>query len=410
MDVIIERGAGIDVHKNLLVVCLLIFTGNKRKKLKKRFGTFKADLIELRDWLVSEGCTHVVMESTSVYWMPVYEILEGHVQIVVGNAQHIKNVPGRKTDENDAEWLAKLLCYGLIRNSFVPPKPFRHLRQLSRFHNSVTKTGTQQKNRIHGVLETGNIKLGSVATDIFGTSGTEMLRALVEGKLEPVAMAQFARNKMKAKIPQLTLALDGTMTDHHRNLLRIELSMHDKIDASLAEVELAMIEAASPYSQLLDRLDTLPGINQLAAIGVIAEIGVDMSVWRSAAHLTAWAGLCPGSHESAGKHRKVGVRKGNPHLKRRMIQIATSAVKTNGTYYQHKYQQLGKRRGHKRAIVAIARIILTTIFHMISRGTDYAEVDLPVPRPVNRVREANRIVMQLHNLGFTVSLSPSTNG
>jgi transposase len=407
MEVMIQRGAGIDVHKNLLVVCLLLIAGSKRTKLKKRFGTFKADLVELREWLVSHGCTHVVMESTSVYWMPVYEILEGHVKIVVGNAQHIKNVPGRKTDENDAEWLAKLLCYGLIRNSFVPPKPFRQLRHLSRFHNNVTKTATQQKNRIHGVLETANIKLSSVATDIFGASGTDMLQALVEGKLKPAAMALFARNKMKAKIPQLTLALDGTMTDHHRNLLRMELSMHDKIDATLAEVELAMFEAASPYSEILERLDAIPGINRLAAIGVIAEIGVDMSVWRSASHLSAWSGLCPGSHESAGRHRKVGVRKGNPHLKRRMIQIATSAVKTNATYYQHKYQQLAKRRGHKRAIVAIARIILTTIFHMISRGTDYAEVGLPVPRPVNREKEANRIVMQLQRLGFNVSLTPA---
>jgi transposase len=410
MEVMIQRGAGIDVHKSLLVVCVLIFTGNKSKKLKKRFGTFKADLIELRDWLVSEGCTHVVMESTSVYWMPVYEILEGHVEIVVGNAQHIKNVPGRKTDENDAEWLAKLLCFGLIRNSFVPPKPIRHLRQLSRFQNNVTKTATQQKHRIHGVLETGNIKLGSVASDIFGASGTDMLHALVKGKLQPADMAQFARRKMKAKIPQLTLALDGTMTDHHRNLLRMELSMHDKIDASLAEVELAMIEAASPYNELLERLDMIPGVNQLAAIGVIAEIGVDMSVWHSDGHLTAWAGLCPGSHESAGKRRKVGVRKGNPHLKRLMIQIATSAVKTNGTYYQHKYQQLAKRRGHKRAIVAIARKILTTIFHMISRGTDYTEVGLPVSRPVNREQEANRFVSKLQQLGFNVSLSLAANG
>lgn len=410
MEVMIQRGAGIDVHKNLLVVCLLIYSGNKSTKHRKRFGTFKADLIELREWLVSEGCTHVVMESTSVYWMPVYEILEGHVQIVVGNAQHIKNVPGRKTDENDAEWLAKLLCFGLIRNSFVPPKPLRHLRQLTRFRNNMTKTATQQKNRIHGVLETGNIKLGSVATDIFGASGTDMLHALVEGKLKPADMAQFARSKLKAKIPQLTLALDGTMTDHHRKLLRMELSMHDKIDASLAEVELAMTEAASPYKQLLERLDMIPGINWLAGIGVIAEIGVDMSVWASSGRLTAWAGLCPGSHESAGKRRKVGVRKGNPHLKRLMIQIATSAVKTNGTHYQYKYQQLAKRRGHKRAIVAIARIILTTIFHMISRGTDYAEVGLPVPRPVNREREANRFVSKLQQLGFNVSLSLAANG
>ena len=410
MEVMIQRGAGIDVHKKLLVVCLLIFSGNKSKKFKKRFGTFKADLIELRDWLVSEGCTHVVMESTSVYWMPVYEILEGHVEIVVGNAQHIKNVPGRKSDENDAAWLAKLLCFGLIRNSFVPPKPLRHLRQLTRFRQSMIKTATQQKNRIHGVLETGNIKLGSVASDIFGTSGTEMLEALVEGKLKPAAMAQFARQKMKEKIPELTLALDGTMTDHHRNLLRMEMSMHDKIDASLAEVELVMTEAATPYNQLLERLDMIPGINWLAGIGVVAEIGVDMSVWGIASRLTAWAGLCPGSHESAGKRRKVGVRKGNPHLKRLMIQIATAAVKKNGAHYQYKYQQLAKRRGHRRAIVAIARIILTTIFHMISRGTDYAEVGLPVSRPVNREREATRFVSKLQQLGFNVSLSLAANG
>lgn len=405
MDVLVQRGAGIDVHKKLLVVCLLIGEGIRTRKLKKRFGTFKADLIELREWLTSEGCTHVVMESTSVYWMPVYEILEGYVEIVVGNAQHIKNVPGRKTDESDAEWLAKLLRYGLIRSSFVPPKPIRHLRQMSRFLNSVTKTGTQQRNRIHGVLETANIKLGSVATDMFGASGMDMLHALVNGKLKPAEMAKFARNKMKAKIPELTKALDGTMTDHHRHLLGIGLSLHGKIEATAAEVELAMSQAATPYAALINRLDAIPGINQPAAIGVIAEIGDDMSVWRSAGHLTAWAGLCPGSHESAGKHRKVGTRKGNPHLKRLMIQIASSAVKKIGSYYQYKYQHLSKRRGHKRAIVAIARIILSTIFHMISRGTDYAEVGFPAPRPVNREREATRIVQKLEQLGFTVSLS-----
>lgn len=406
MDVLIERGAGIDVHKKLLVVCLLIGQGNRIRKVQKRFGTFKANLIELRDWLVSEGCTHVVMESTSVYWMPVYEILEGHVSIVVGNAQHIKNVPGRKTDTSDAEWLAKLLRFGLIRSSYVPPKSLRELRQLTRYRTKATQTLTREKNRVQGLLETANIKLASVASDIFGASGRDMLEALIQNKTTPEKMALLARNKMKKKIPELTLALDGTMNDHHRALLGIQLGLIDKIDASLAEVELAIEHKTAPYAKIIARLDKIPGIDYTAAVGLLAEMGPDMSVWRSDGHLTAWAGLCPGNHESAGRKKKIGSRKGNPYLKCLAVQIATAAVKTSGTYYQAKYQRLAKRRGHKRAIVAIARIILVTIYHMLTRDTDYKEMTSAAVERNDSNAQVRHLTRRFAQLGFEIALTP----
>lgn len=406
MDVLVERGAGIDVHKKLLVVCLLIGQGNKLRKVQRRFGTFKANLIELRDWLVSEGCTHVVMESTSVYWLPVYEILEGHLTIVVGNAQHIKNVPGRKTDTSDAEWLAKLLRFGLVRSSYVPPKPLRELRQLTRYRTKANQTLTREKNRVQGLLETANIKLASVATDIFGASGRDMLEALIQNKSTPEKMALLARNKMKKKIPELTLALDGTMNDHHRALLRIQLGLIDKIDATIAEVEAAIEHKVKPYAAIVTQLDKIPGIDWTAAVGVLAETGPDMSVWRSDGHLTAWSGLCPGNHESAGRKKKIGSRKGNPYLKCLMIQIATAAVKTNGTYYQAKYARLAKRRGHKRAIVGIARMILVTIYHMVSRQTDYKEMTAAALERTNSSAQIRQLTRRLSHLGFNVALTP----
>ncbi|MDQ3175483.1 MAG: IS110 family transposase [Acidobacteriota bacterium] len=406
MDVLIERGAGIDVHKKLLVVCLLIGQGNRIRKVQKRFGTFKANLIELRDWLVSEGCTHVVMESTSVYWLPVYEILEGHVSIVVGNAQHIKNVPGRKTDTSDAEWLAKLLRFGLVRSSYVPPKSLRELRQLTRYRTKATQTLTREKNRVQGLLETANIKLASVASDIFGASGRDMLEALIQNKSTPEKMALLARNKMKKKIPELTLALDGTMNDHHRALLRIQLGLIDKIDASIAEVELAIGHKTAPYAKIIARLDKIPGIDCTAAVGLLAEMGPDMSVWRSDGHLTAWAGLCPGNHESAGRKKNIGSRKGNPYLKCLAVQIATAAVKTNGTYYQAKYQRLAKRRGHKRAIVAIARMILVTIYHLLTRDTDYKERTAAALKRTDHNSQVRHLTRRFAQIGFDVALTP----
>jgi len=406
MDVLIERGAGIDVHKKLLVVCFLIGQGNRIRKVQKRFGTFKANLIELRDWLVSEGCTHVVMESTSVYWMPVYEILEGHVSIVVGNAQHIKNVPGRKTDTSDAEWLAKLLRFGLVRSSYVPPKSLRELRQLTRYRTKATQTLTREKNRVQGLLETANIKLASVASDIFGASGRDMLEALIQNKSTPEKMALLARNKMKKKIPELTLALDGTMNDHHRALLRIQLGLIDKIDASIAELELAIEHKTAPYAKIIARLDKIPGIDCTAAVGLLAEMGPDMSVWRSDGHLTAWAGLCPGNHESAGRKKKIGSRKGNPYLKCLMVQVATAAVKTNGTYYQAKYQRLAKRRGHKRAIVAIARMILVTIYHMLTRDTHYKEITAAALERRDHNTQLRHLTRRFAQIGFDVALTP----
>jgi transposase len=379
METLVERGCGLDVHQATVVACLLIVRKDgKVQKQLRTFGTTTRELLSLREWLLSQGCSHVAMESTGVYWKPVYAILEGTFQIVVANAQHVKKVPGRKTDVKDAEWIADLLCHGLLRPSFVPPQPIRELRDLTRYRRKLVESQSAERNRLLKVLETANIKLASVATDVFGMSGRLMLRALIEGKAAPEEMAELAKGKLRSKIPQLELALEGKLEDHHRFLLKLQLDRLERVEGDLAVLEQHIQEKLAPYAAQLALLDEIPGIDWTLAAVIIAELGVDMSVFQSVSQLASWAGVCPGNNESAGKRKSSRIPKGNVYLKTALVEAAHAAAKTKGSYLRDKFYRLKARRGYKRAAVAIGHKILVSIYHMISQNVSYNDLgDLP---------------------------------
>lgn len=358
MQTLVERGCGLDVHQATVVACLLIVRKDGRvQKQLRTFGTTTRELLSLREWLLCEGCTQVAMESTGVYWKPVYAILEGAFQIVVANAQHVKKVPGRKTDVKDAEWIADLLCHGLLRSSFVPPQPIRALRDLMRYRRKLVESRSAERNRLLKVLETANIKLASVATDVFGTSGRMMLRALIEGKSTPQEMAELAQKRLRSKIPQLELALEGKLEEHHRFLLKLQVDRLERVESDLAALEQGIQEKLQPYAAQLALLQEIPGIERTLAAVIIAELGVDMSVFQSVSQVASWAGVCPGNNESAGKRKTSRIPKGNVYLKTALVEAANSAARAKGTYLRDKFYRLKARRGYKRAAVAIAHKI-----------------------------------------------------
>ena len=372
METLVERGCGLDVHQGTVVVCLLtVRKDGKVQKQVRTFGTTTRELLSMREWLLSQGCTHGAMESTGVYGKPVYAILEGAFQIVVANAQHVKKVPGRKTDVKDAEWIADLLCHGLLRQSFVPPKPIRELRDLTRYRRKLVESQSAERNRLLKVLETANIKLASVATDVFGISGRLMLRALIEGKATPEEMAELAKRKLRSKIPQLELALEGRLEDHHRFLLKLQLDRLERVEGDLAVLQQHIQEKLQPYAAQLALLQEIPGVEQTLAAVIIAELGVDMSVFQSVSQLASWAGVCPGNNESAGKRKSSRIPKGNVYLKTALVEAAHAAARTKGTYLRDKFYRLKARRGYKRAVVAIGHKILVSIYHMISQNVPY---------------------------------------
>src|SRR5216684_145892 len=323
MQTLIERGCGMDVHQATVVACLLMVRRDgKVQKQMRTFGTTTRELVGLREWLLSEGCTHVAMESTGVYWKPIYAILEGAFEIVVANAQHVKKVPGRKTDVKDAEWIADLLCHGLLRSSFGPPKPIRELRDLTRYRRKLVESQAAERNRLLKLLESANIKLASVATDVFGTSGRLMLRALIAGKATAKEMAELARRKLRSKIPQLQLALEGKLEGHHRFLLKLQLDRLERAEGDLAVLEQRIQEKLEPYAAQLALLREIPGVDWTLAAVIIAELGVDMSVFQSVSQLASWAGVCPGNNESAGKRKSSRIPKGNVYLKTALVEAA----------------------------------------------------------------------------------------
>src|SRR6266852_1814721 len=335
---IVERCCGLDVHQATIVACLLV--GRASQKPRKAVKTFRAmtqDLLALRDWLLSEGCTHVGMESTGVYWKPVHAVLEGAFQIVVGNARHIRNVPGRKTDVKDSEWIADLLRHGLIAKSFVPPKPIRELRDLLRYRRKVVESRAAERNRLLKLLETANIKLASVAANVFGVSGMLMLNAILKDDSSPAQMAQLAKGRIRGKIPELKLALEGSVQEHHRFLLRLQLRRLKRADEDLAELEQRIDERLEPYREQQTLLVQIPGIDRIGAAVMIAELGTDMTVFHSAKHLAAWAGVCPGNNESAGKRKSDRVRSGNAHLKTALVEAANAASHKKGSYLKDKF-------------------------------------------------------------------------
>lgn len=405
MQTLVERGCGLDVHQATVVACLLIvLKSGKVQKQVRTFGTTTRELLSLREWLLSEGCTHVAMESTGVYWKPVYSILEGALEIVIANAQHIKKVPGRKTDVKDAEWIADLLCHGLLRSSFVPPKPIRELRDLTRYRCKLVQSQTAECNRLLKLLETANIKLASVATDVFGVSGWLMLEALVKGEATPQEMAELAKGKLRKKIPDLEPALEGKLEEHHRFLLKLQLDRLQAVEQDLAILEQRIQERLKPYEAQLTLLDEIPGVDWTLAAVIIAEMGVDMSVFQSVSHLASWAGVCPGSNESAGKRKNSRIAKGNVYLKTALVEAAHAAAKAKGTYLRDKFYRLKARRGLKRAAVAVAHKILVAIYHILSHRVCYNELgDLYLDK-LNKHHLTRNLVHRLERLGYNVTL------
>src|ERR1700757_5216431 len=406
MQTLVERGCGLDVHQATVVACLLIVLGSgKVHKQVRTFGTTTRELVSLREWLLSQGCTHVAMESTGVYWKPVYAILEGAFQIVVANAQHVKKVPGRKTDVKDAEWIADLLCHGLLRSSFVPPQPIRELRDLTRYRRKLVESRSAERNRLLKVLETANIKLASMATDVFGTSGRLMLRALIEGKATPQEMADLAKKKLRSKIPQLELALEGKLEAHDRFLLKLQLDRLESVESDLAALEQRIQEKLQPYAAQLALLQEIPGVERTLAAVIIAELGVDMSVFQSVSQVASWAGVCPGNNESAGKRKSSRIPKGNVYLKTALVEAANSAARAKGTYLRDKFYRLKARRGYKRAAVAIAHKILVSIYHMLSQNVSYNDLGDLYLDTLNKHHLTRNLVHRLERLGYSVTLT-----
>jgi transposase len=405
MEAIVERCCGLDVHRDSVVACLMTGAADQKpRKEVRRWGTTRQDLEAMREWLVAAGCTHVAMESTGVYWQPVYGVLEGHFVLVVGNAHHIKNVPGRKTDVKDCEWIADLARHGLIAASFVPPAPIRELRDLTRYRRKLSEAGARERNRLLKLLEAANIKLAGVASDVFGVSGRQMLRALIDGAASPQEMAQLARGRLRRKLGELELALDGSVQEHHRFLLALQLRRIETIEADLDALDARLREKLAPYETFLALLMQIPGVDWVIAATIIAEIGVDMSVFLSAAHLAAWAGVCPGNHESAGKRLRGKSRRGNVHLKTALVTAATSAEKRRGSYLSAKYRRLSARRGKLRAALAVAHKILIAVYRMLSTGTDYKDLGPAYLDTLHQNRTAANLVRRLQNMGYEVTL------
>jgi transposase len=405
MQTLVERGCGLDVHQATVVACLLIVLKNGQvQKQVRTFGTTTRELMGLREWLLSQGCTHVAMESTGVYWKPIYAILEGAFEIVVANAQHVKKVPGRKTDVKDAEWIADLLCHGLLRPSFVPPPPIRELRDWTRYRRKLVESRTAERNRLLKLLETANIKLAGVATDVFGVSGLLMLHALVEGKATTQEMAELAKKQLRKKIPELVLALEGKVEEHHRFLLRVQLRRLQAVEEDLGILEQRIQEKLKPYAVQFTLLQEIPGIDETLAAAIIAELGVDMGVFENVSQLSSWAGVCPGNNESAGKRKSSRIPKGNVYLKTALVEAAHSAAKAKGTYLRDKFYRLKARRGYKRAAVAVGHKILVAIYHMLSDQVCYNELGDVYLDSLNKHHLTRNLVNRLERLGYAVTL------
>jgi len=407
MEAIVERVGGIDVGQATVVATALVGAAHERTRKETRtFRTVTRELLALRDWLLAQGVTHVAMEGTGIYWRPVYELLEDAFELIVGNAHHIKNVPGRKTDVKDSEWLADLARHGLIAKSFVPPKPLRRLRELLRYRRKLMESRTAERNRLLKLLETANIKLASVASSVFGVSGRLMLQALIDGVATPAAMAALARGRLRKKATALERALEGRLDEHHRFLLQLQLRRLDAVDTDLLSLDARIDEALLPYREQCEVLEQIPGVSRVVAAVIVAELGTDMIVFHSARHAAAWAGVCPGNNESAGKRMRAGVRKGNVHLRTALIEAAVAASHTKGSYLRDKYYRLRARRGSKRAAMAIAHKILIAAFNMLATRSPYRDLGATYLDGLEKRHTTRNLVRRLERLGYEVTLGP----
>jgi len=404
MEVLYEQVSGIDVHRASLSVCVRHAQANGKARQEVRtFRTMTRNLLALRDWLEAEGVTHVAMEATGVLWKPVYNLLEDRFQVLLVNAHHVKQVPGRKTDVKDCQWLAQLLSCGLLRGSFVPPRPQRELRDLTRMRTQLVGERTRVANRVHKVLEDANIQLGAVASNILGVSGREMIEALVAGETDVERMAQMARQPMRAKIPELRLALEGRVSDHHRFLLKTLLEQYDWVENQIARLTERIEQVCGPFAEAIQRIAQLPGYDERSAQNVVAEIGADMSRFASDDHLCSWATICPGNRRSAGKQMSGKTAKGNRWLHSALCQSAWAASHTKDTYFRAFYHRLAGRRGKKRAIVAVAHAQLGVIYHVLKTGRSYQDLGADYFLKLDAKRIARYHAKVLESLGYTVT-------
>lgn len=408
MERMIERCCGLDVHKKTVAACVRVPGANgARVQHVRTFGTTAGELLALRDWLEAHGVTHVAMESTGVYWRPVFYVLEEAFTCLLANAAHIARVPGRKTDVQDCQWIAQLLEHGLIRGSFVPPAPIRDLRDLTRHRKALIQDRTREANRLHKVLEDAGIKLASVATDVLGVSGRAMLEALIGGTTDPTVLAELARGRLRTKLPALRQALAGRFRPHHAFLVTQLLAHLDYLDELIATISGQVDIVIAPFAEELARLDALPGVNKRTAEVILAEVGVDMRVFPSAGHLASWAGLCPGNNESAGKHRSGKARKGNRWLRSALTEAALASTRASHTAFAARYRRIMRHRGHKKAVVAVAHAMLVTVYHLLAQQTSYRDLgpDYYDRRHAERVR--NRAIHTLEGQGYRVILEPA---
>jgi transposase len=409
MERVIERCSGLDVHKKTVTVCVRVpgATGERDQYLRT-FGTAASELLALRDWLEAHGVTHVAMESTGVYWKPVFYVLEEAFTCVLANAAQIAQVPGRKTDVKDCSWIAQLLEHGLIRGSFVPPPPIRELRDLTRYRKALIQDRTREANRLHKVLEDAGIKLASVASDVLGVSGRAMLEALVAGTTDPAVLADLARGALRKKLPALRQALTGRFRAHHAFLLSQLLAHLDYLDEAIATVSTQVEAVIAPFGEAVSRLDTIHGVRQRTAEVIIAEIGVDMRVFPTAGHLASWAGLCPGNNESAGKHRSGKTRKGNRWLRSALTEAALAAATRSSTgAFAARYRRIMPHRGHKKAVIAVAHAMLITAYHLLARQTTYRDPGTTYYERRHAERVRHRAIQTLERQGYRVVLEPA---
>ncbi|MBW3598242.1 MAG: IS110 family transposase [Planctomycetes bacterium] len=398
---------GLDVHKRTVTACLLrIGRRGQVTRETQTFETTTSQLLALADWLTANGCEHVAMESTGVYWKPVYNILEGVCQeVMLVNAQHIKNVPGRKTDVKDAEWIAELLSCGLLRGSFIPPREIRELRDLTRYRKTLIEQRADQCNRIQKLLEDCNVKLASVATDILGVSGWAMLNAIAEGESDPQKLAELARGRMRKKIPQLVQALNGVLRDHQRWLLRQQLNHVRHLEQQIGELTQRIEQVSAPFFPQLEKLSQIPGVSRQLAQTIVAEIGVDMRQFPSAAHLASWASICPGNRQSGGKRQSGRTRRGSRWLKAALTEAAWAASHTRNTYLAARYPNLARRRGRKRAVLGVGHTILKIVYHHLANpDAEYTDLGLDYHAPPSKEQLAAKLLRQLDKLGFKVAI------
>jgi transposase len=407
MEVVYERCCGLDVHKQTVVACVVVpGTGKQPRKAIRTFGTMTDELLQLSDWLSEHRVTHVALESTGVYWQPLWNLLEGQVELLLVNARHIKQVPGRKTDIRDCEWIADLLRHGLLKASFVPDRPQRELRALTRYRTTLIRERAAEINRIQKTLEGANIKLGDVASDVLGISGRQMLEALIGGTTDPMLLADLARGKLRGKLPQLERALAGRFGPHERFLLAQQLAHLDGLEELIERLSAEIADRLRPCMDTVERLDAIPGVGRQTAEILVAEIGTNLSRFPTAAHLASWAGMCPGNNESAGKRRTGKARKGDVWLRAALIEAAHAAGHTRDTYLAAQYHRLAARRGKKKAVVAVGHTLLLIVYHLLTHACPYQDLGAQYLDDRDRQVLERRLVRRLEAFGYKVILDP----